>query len=73
MYLEVCVAMLFTKCKITRQHFLQDIEIYSRPPDKRECWKTIFFISHPKHMLLVLKKKRLNKTVLLSTQNTCLK
>ena len=26
-----------------------------RPPDKSACWKTIFFISHPKHMLWVLK------------------
>ena len=27
----------------------------SRPPDKSEYWKTIFFVSHPKHMLWVLK------------------
>ena len=37
----------------------------------RVYWITIFFISSPKHMLWVLKKKnRLNKTILLSTQNT---
>ena len=27
-----------------------------RPPDKSACWKTIFFISHPKHTLWVLKR-----------------
>ena len=27
-----------------------------RPPDKSVYWKTIFFISHPKHMLWVLKR-----------------
>ena len=27
-----------------------------RPPDKSVYWKIIFFISHPKHMLLVLKR-----------------
>ena len=30
--------------------------ILFRPPDKSEYWKTIFFISHPKHMLWVLKR-----------------
>ena len=29
---------------------------FTRPPDKRVYWKIIFFISHPKHMLLVLKR-----------------
>ena len=29
---------------------------YSRPPDKSAYWKIIFFISHPKHMLWVLKR-----------------
>ena len=28
----------------------------SRPPDKSAYWKIIFFISHPKHMLWVLKR-----------------
>ena len=28
----------------------------SRPPDMSVYWKTIFFISHPKHMLKVLKQ-----------------
>ena len=28
----------------------------NRPPDKSAYWKTIFFISHPKHMLWVLKR-----------------
>ena len=28
----------------------------ARPPDKSAYWKTIFFISHPKHMLWVLKR-----------------
>ena len=27
-----------------------------RPPDKNVYLKTIFFISHPKHMLMVLKR-----------------
>ena len=27
-----------------------------RPPDKSVYWKIIFFISHPKHMLWVLKR-----------------
>ena len=30
--------------------------IVTRPPDKSAYWKIIFFISHPKHMLCVLKK-----------------
>ena len=42
-----------------------------RPPDKRAYWKIIFFISHPKHVVGT-QKNRLNETVLLSTQNTCL-
>ena len=29
---------------------------YGRAPDKSVYWKTIFFISHPKHMLWVLKR-----------------
>ena len=28
----------------------------SRPPDNSAYWKIIFFISHPKHMLWVLKR-----------------
>ena len=28
----------------------------SRPPDESVSWKIIFFISHPKHMLWVLKR-----------------
>ena len=35
-------------------------EIFSyrefRPPDNSAYWKTIYFISHPKHMLWVLKR-----------------
>ena len=27
-----------------------------KPQDKSAYWKTIFFITHPKHMLLVLKR-----------------
>ena len=35
----------------------EDYIIYTnRPPDKSVYWKTIFFISHPKHMLWVLKR-----------------
>ena len=29
---------------------------HARSPDKGAYWKTIFFISHPKHMLWVLKR-----------------
>ena len=39
-----------------------------RPPDKSAYWKTIFFISHPKHVVGT-QKNRLNETVLLGTQN----
>ena len=28
----------------------------SQPPDKSGYWKTIFFLTHPKHMLWVLKR-----------------
>ena len=31
-------------------------EELGRPLDKSVYWKTIFFISHPKHMLWVLKR-----------------
>ena len=41
--------------------------------DKSVYRKTIFLISHPKHMLWVPLKNRLNETVLFSIQNTCLK
>ena len=43
-----------------------------RPPNKSAYWKIIFFISHPKKYVVGTKKKRLNETVLLNTQNTCL-
>ena len=29
---------------------------HTRPPDDSAYWKIIFFISHPKHMLCVLKR-----------------
>ena len=32
-----------------------DLGLYNKPPDKSVYWTTIFFISHPKHMLWVLK------------------
>ena len=35
---------------------LAKIVVTIRPPDKSAYWKTIFFISHPKHMLWVLKR-----------------
>ena len=46
-------------------------ENFNRPPDKSVYQKTIFFISHPKHVVGT-QKNRLIETVLLSTQNTCL-
>ena len=33
-----------------------DIMPRIRPPDKSAYWKIIFFITHPKHMLWVLKR-----------------
>ena len=45
--------------------------VHIRSPDKSAHWKIIFFISHPKHVVGT-QKNRLNETVLLSTQNTCL-
>ena len=35
----------------------------SRAPDKSAYWKTIFLISHPKHMLWVLKRTILMRRV----------
>ena len=32
------------------------VVVNDRPPDKSAYWKIIFFISHPKHMLWVLKR-----------------
>ena len=32
------------------------VHTHNRPPDKSVYWKIIFFISHPKHMLWVLKR-----------------
>ena len=32
------------------------VTVSYRPPDKSAYWKTIFFISHPKHMLWVLER-----------------
>ena len=32
------------------------LTVTCRPPDKSACWNIIFFISHPKHMLWVLKR-----------------
>ena len=40
------------KKKTDEGHFKQ----MSKPPDKSVYWKTIFFISHPKHMLRVVKR-----------------
>ena len=36
---------------------------YYRPPDKSGNWKTIFFISHPKHMLWVLKREGVQRLI----------
>ena len=47
-------------------------EMYGRPPDKSVYQKIIFFFSQSKHMLWVLKRTA-SMTVLLSTQNICLK
>ena len=67
--LKLTTASFFIHCRIS---IFENILYIFRPPDKSAYWKIIFFISHPKQMLWVLKKNRLNETVLLSTQNTCL-
>ena len=36
--------------------FQKMVLVLDRPPDKSACWKIIFFIYHPKHMLWVLKR-----------------
>ena len=41
----------FTQGSVSSLHKLAK----GRPPDKNAYWKTIFFISHPKHLLWVLK------------------
>ena len=43
-----CIAALFVSKLVAM--------MFSRPPDKSGYWKFIFFISHPKHMLWVLKR-----------------
>ena len=43
--------------------------VSSRPPDKSVYWKIIF---SSKTYVVGTQKNRLNETVLLSTQNTCL-
>ena len=42
--------------KELKPDFPGNSSVVSRAPDKRMYWKTIFFISHPKHMLWVLKR-----------------
>ena len=37
-------------------NFILTYAAYIRAPDKSAYWKTIFFISYPKHMLWVLKR-----------------
>ena len=46
------------------------LKVCRRPPDKSAYVKIIFLISEAKHKLWVF-KKRIDETVLLSTQNTC--
>ena len=43
-----------------------------RPQDKSAYWKIIFFYFSSKTYVVGTQKNCLNKTVLLSTQNTCL-
>ena len=42
-----------------------------RPPVKSVYWKTVLYFSSKKYVVGT-QKNRLNETVLLSTQNTCL-
>ena len=70
---EVCV--VGTLFQHSRKLSSAHLSAYTlRPPDRSVYWKIIFFVSHPKHMSYVVctQKNRLNETVLLSTQNTCL-
>ena len=43
-----------------------------RPPDKSAYWKIIFLYFSSKTYVVGTQKNRLNETVLLSFQNTCL-
>ena len=43
--------LLFSVCQSTH------LGVSSSPQDKSAYWKTIFIITHPKHMLLVLKEQ----------------
>ena len=63
---------MITKVINLKLQYFKHVYVQARPPDKRVYWKIIFFISHPKHMYMGTQKNRLNETVLLSTQNTCL-
>ena len=68
-YFKCCQFTIGSICKM-QLDFNYTI-VYCRPPDKSAYCKTIFFISHPKHVVGI-QKNCLIETVLLSTQNTCL-
>ena len=78
------VLFIWTKCfKLNYKMFIWFWYMYivlcttasSPPPQIRVCSEIFCLISQPKHMLWVLKRTKncLYETVLLSTQNTCLK
>ena len=51
----------------------QEKSVVSRPPDKNAYWKIILFLYFSSKTNVVgTQKNRLNETVLLRTQNTCL-
>ena len=63
---------MITKVIKLKLQYFKHVYAQARPPDKSVYWKIIFFISYPKHMYMGTQKNRLNETVLLRTQNTCL-
>ena len=68
---EMLFYVNFIFARVPIQGFLVYKGLILRPPDKNAYWKTIFFISHPKHAVGT-QKNPLIETVLLSIQNTCL-
>ena len=63
---------MITKVIKLKLQYFKHVYVQARPPDKSVYRKSIFFVSRPKPMYMGTQKNRLNETVLLSTQNTCL-
>ena len=54
------LVVIYTSLKIEKSSMhsalIRSNMVQLRPPDKSAYWKIIFLISHPKHMLWVLKR-----------------